>query len=72
MTECRIQNRANPKTHLEIKYRYINVNFQANTIESRKLFRIDHSSDSIDRYHSLQLWLRVFTRRKKSACAKSI
>ena len=71
MAECRIQNRANPKTHLEIKYRYINVNFQANTIESRKLFRID-SSESIDRYHSLQLWLPVFTRRKKSACAKSI
>ena len=39
---------ANTKSHIEIKYRNVNVKFTGNLIASRKLFHIDHSSDMVD------------------------
>ena len=38
----------NAKSHIEIKYRNVNVNFKANLVASRKLIDIDHSYDMID------------------------
>lgn len=38
---------ANAKSHIEIKYKNINVNFKTNLTASRKLLHTDHSSDLI-------------------------
>lgn len=49
LTPCyknEITIKANAKSHTEIKYRNVNVNFKVNLIVSRKLFHKDHSSDN--------------------------
>ena len=38
---------ANAKSHIEIKYKNINVNFKTNFTASGKLLLTDHSSDMI-------------------------
>lgn len=38
---------ANAKSHIEIKYKNINVNYKTNFTASRKLLHTDHSSDMI-------------------------
>ena len=51
LTPCykdEITIKANAKSHTEIKYRNVNVNFKVNLIVSRKLFHKDHSSDIIN------------------------